>query len=43
MLDITWEVFSQTGNVELYLLLKEIEEQEVVHITENKETADFFV
>ncbi|MGD7044010.1 YqzL family protein [Jeotgalibacillus proteolyticus] len=27
MLDFTWEVFSQTGNVELYLLFKEIEGQ----------------
>ena len=43
MLDITWKVFSQTGNVGLYLLLKEIEKQEVVHLTENEEKADFFV
>ncbi|WP_405101136.1 YqzL family protein [Oceanobacillus sp. FSL H7-0719] len=25
MLDITWRVFSQTGNIETYLLLKEME------------------
>ncbi|MFK2824401.1 YqzL family protein [Bacillus sp. B190/17] len=25
MLDFTWKVFSETGNVELYLLYKEIE------------------
>lgn len=25
MLDITWRVFSQTGNIETYLLLKELE------------------
>ena len=25
MLDITWKVFSQTGNIETYLLLKEME------------------
>lgn len=25
MIDITWKVFSQTGNIETYLLLKEME------------------
>lgn len=25
MLDITWKVFIQTGNIETYLLLKEME------------------
>nr|WP_285853523.1 YqzL family protein [Oceanobacillus luteolus] len=25
VLDITWKVFSQTGNIETYLLLKELE------------------
>lgn len=25
MLDITWKVFSETGNIETYLLLKELE------------------
>lgn len=25
MLDITWKVFSQTGNIETYLLYKELE------------------
>lgn len=25
MVDITWKVFSQTGNIETYLLLKELE------------------
>lgn len=25
MLDFTWKVFSETGNVEVYLLYKEIE------------------
>ncbi|MCF3941798.1 YqzL family protein [Oceanobacillus alkalisoli] len=25
MLDITWKVFSQTGNIETYLLFKELE------------------
>ncbi|KIL46031.1 YqzL family protein [Jeotgalibacillus campisalis] len=31
MLDFTWEVFSQTGNVELYLLFKEIEGESEQH------------
>ncbi|HLS59601.1 MAG TPA: YqzL family protein [Virgibacillus sp.] len=26
MLDITWKLFTQTGNIEAYLLLKELEE-----------------
>ncbi|MBP2078163.1 YqzL family protein [Oceanobacillus polygoni] len=25
MIDLTWKVFSQTGNIETYLLLKELE------------------
>ncbi|KGX88909.1 hypothetical protein N784_00810 [Pontibacillus litoralis JSM 072002] len=25
MIDFTWKVFSQTGNIETYLLLKEME------------------
>ncbi|WP_163970030.1 YqzL family protein [Oceanobacillus halotolerans] len=25
MIDFTWKVFSQTGNIETYLLLKELE------------------
>lgn len=25
MIDITWKIFSQTGNIETYLLLKELE------------------
>ncbi len=27
MLDLTWKLFSQTGNVETYLLLKELEKE----------------
>ncbi|MDC3415552.1 YqzL family protein [Aquibacillus salsiterrae] len=25
MLDFTWKIFSQTGNIETYLLMKELE------------------
>lgn len=28
MIDLTWRLFSQTGNIETYLLLKELEERE---------------
>lgn len=27
MLDFTWKVFSQTGNIDTYLLFKEIEKE----------------
>lgn len=27
VLDFTWKIFSQTGNIEAYLLLKELERQ----------------
>ncbi|KIL44441.1 YqzL family protein [Jeotgalibacillus soli] len=30
MLDFTWKVFSKTGNIDTYLLLKEIEEQDEI-------------
>lgn len=26
MLDLTWKIFSQTGNIEAYLLLKDLED-----------------
>ncbi|MFC4558847.1 YqzL family protein [Virgibacillus kekensis] len=28
MIDFTWKLFSQTGNIETYLLLKELEQRE---------------
>lgn len=43
MIDLTWKVFSQTGNIETYLLMKQIENEsdsswrEPVTETENKE------
>ncbi|QKY71639.1 YqzL family protein [Lentibacillus sp. CBA3610] len=30
MIDFTWKLFSQTGNIETYLLLKELENNEAV-------------
>ncbi|SEM29612.1 YqzL-like protein [Mesobacillus persicus] len=36
MLDFTWKVFSQTGNIDTYLLFKELE-QETREIPENQE------
>lgn len=32
MIDFTWKVFSQTGSIETYLILKELEsEQQNIH------------
>jgi hypothetical protein len=36
MLDFTWKVFSQTGNIDTYLLFKELE-QERREIPDNQE------
>ena len=36
MIDFTWKIFSQTGNIETYLLLKELE-NETNHVTYYKE------
>jgi len=27
VIDLTWKIFSQTGNIEAYLLMKELESQ----------------
>ncbi|TFJ94086.1 YqzL family protein [Lentibacillus salicampi] len=35
MIDFTWKLFSQTGNIETYLLLKELEKNETVVQTED--------
>lgn len=44
MIDFTWKVFSQTGNIDTYLLLKELE-QETQEIPGNQDAdlteADF--
>ncbi len=39
MIDFTWKVFSQTGNVETYLLLKELEEEPKARNTSEKSEA----
>lgn len=37
MLDLTWKLFSQTGNIEAYLLLKELESDPLEnHLTETE-------
>ncbi|MFD2630859.1 YqzL family protein [Oceanobacillus kapialis] len=41
MIDLTWKVFSQTGNIETYLLMKELENEPSNRIsgqTEQEET-----
>lgn len=41
MLDFTWELFSETGNVDTYLLFKEIEvERQERPSVSNEELAD---
>jgi len=38
MIDLTWKLFSQTGNIETYLLYKELEKEVVENIyNESKE------
>ncbi|WP_374721688.1 YqzL family protein [Peribacillus tepidiphilus] len=38
MLDFTWKVFSETGNIDTYLLFKElqVEKQEVTELVEEE-------
>ncbi|HLR80641.1 MAG TPA: YqzL family protein [Bacillota bacterium] len=40
MIDFTWKVFSQTGNVETYLLLKELEEEPKVEARNTSEKSE---
>ncbi|MFE4705945.1 YqzL family protein [Peribacillus simplex] len=41
MLDFTWEIFTETGNVDTYLLFKEIEvERQERHLVLNDELAE---
>ncbi|MDO7488111.1 YqzL family protein [Peribacillus sp. NPDC096622] len=41
MLDFTWELFTETGNVDTYLLFKEIEvERQEGHLGMNDELAE---
>ncbi|MFD1171531.1 YqzL family protein [Oceanobacillus picturae] len=41
MIDLTWRVFSQTGNIETYLLMKELENEPntITGQTEQEETS----
>ncbi|WP_082684135.1 YqzL family protein [Lentibacillus amyloliquefaciens] len=36
MIDFTWKVFSQTGNIETYLLLKELEKNKAAEVNDNQ-------
>ena len=41
MLDFTWKVFSQTGNIDTYLLFKELEkENQEIPGNQNEELAE---
>lgn len=39
MLDLTWKIFSETGNIEMYLLMKEIERDFDIPEDKNEELA----
>jgi len=41
VLDLTWKLFSQTGNIETYLLLKEIEHELNAQHTDGKKITSF--
>lgn len=42
MLDFTWKVFSQTGNIDTYLLFKEMEkEKQEIPGNQDEELAQF--
>ncbi|RYG74726.1 YqzL family protein [Lentibacillus lipolyticus] len=37
MIDFTWKLFSQTGNIETYLLLKELENESMEEKADQQE------
>lgn len=37
VLDLTWKLFSQTGNIETYLLLKQLEDESTINGTMQNE------
>ncbi|WLR49880.1 YqzL family protein [Bacillus tianshenii] len=40
MLDLTWKIFSETGNIDTYLLMKEIERDNGKPEDESEELAE---
>ncbi|SET61239.1 YqzL-like protein [Oceanobacillus limi] len=38
MIDLTWKIFSQTGNIETYLLMKELENDPDMTENESSDT-----
>ncbi|MFS0751410.1 YqzL family protein [Oceanobacillus sp. 1P07AA] len=40
MVDITWKLFSQTGNIETYLLMKELENATLDYDGQAKESTE---
>jgi len=40
MYEFTWKVFKETGNVDTYLLLKELEKEEHMNILPHMEHSD---
>jgi hypothetical protein len=46
MLDFTWKIFSQTGNIDTYLLFKELEREKQGNLNDEEQTltqADYSV
>lgn len=42
MIDLTWKLFSQTGNIDTYLLFKELEDDDYVQSARSvEEIGDF--
>ncbi|GAA0482617.1 hypothetical protein GCM10008986_04430 [Salinibacillus aidingensis] len=43
MIDLTWKLFSQTGNIETYLLMKELENtyKEIPESEEEQDAMEF--
>jgi len=37
VIDFTWKLFSQTGNIETYLLFKELEKRESIEQNNNRQ------
>jgi hypothetical protein len=38
MLDFTWKIFSQTGNIDTYLLFKELEREKKENLNDDEQT-----
>ncbi|NBJ68552.1 MULTISPECIES: YqzL family protein [Clostridia] len=37
MIDLTWKLFSQTGNIETYLIMKELENEQSLYESQQQD------